>query len=596
TYGYVQDTPGEANSVFLYDTLLYVADMSGGIRLFNAANPTAPVQIARDTLYGTYTDAAARGRYAFCALGWSGFTVIDFTILNNPVEHGPISSLGGYAYSLAIDNDRAYIACGSGGLKIIDVSDPHSCSIIGSLSLPGSARGVFARRDTVFVAGYGAGLHIIDAGDTASPTLISTFDTAGYAMGVWAGDTIAFVADYDKGLRAINIHDPQNPFETGFYSTIHNCLNVTASEGYIFASWGNDGVYILDGGLQMNAPANIDSVWMWEDCTPNPSSVHICYNLIDPEGDSSFVGARMSSDGGATWNVPFSTLFDTDFSLGNNTPSGTNCFGWAMTEDYPNSDDGYFTVEVFSTSPNRRHLIVPGTACPYWAGMPYGTELTDWWGGDTIPAVAPVRLNIDPTIDSIVISASGMVSYGDSFPFYGPNGGSPTPTIPEYGAISGISYFADCPMSGLTAVFLAPGQPSALSMPPQLSSFTPTPEIQQSVFIGTGPSTLIPPEGANRLFFGVNDNYRWQDNLGQFDVDIEIYNANSYSYGRASDSLDSKPPEVAVECPISPIIAGADHMISYAKNDRSPASEPSQINIFRNEHRETFNSSEMSFT
>ncbi|MGC9315078.1 MAG: hypothetical protein ACP5G4_05530, partial [bacterium] len=79
TYGYVQDTPGEANSVFLYDTLLYVADMSGGIRLYNVADPVSPVQIARDTLYGTYTDAVARGRYAFCALGWSGFTAIDFS-------------------------------------------------------------------------------------------------------------------------------------------------------------------------------------------------------------------------------------------------------------------------------------------------------------------------------------------------------------------------------------------------------------------------------------------------------------------------------------------------------------------------------------
>ncbi len=595
TYGYVQDTPGEANSLFLYDTLLYVADMSGGIRLYNVADPLSPVQIARDTLYGTYTDAVARGRYAFCALGWSGFTAIDFSILNDPVEYGPISSLGGYAYSITLDNDRAYIACGTAGLKIVDISDPHSCSIIGSLSLSGSARGIFARRDTVFVASYTAGLHIVDACDPTSPTLISTFDTEGYAMGVWAGDTIVFIADYDEGVRAINIYDPQTPFETGFYSTIHNCLNVTASEGYIFASWGNDGVYILDGGLQMNAPASIDSVWLWEDCTPNPSSVHVCYNLIDPEDGFSDVGARMSSDGGATWDVPFTSLFDTETSLGNNTPSGTNCFGWAMAEDYPNSDDSYFTVEVFSTSPLKRQLTVPGTACPYWAGMPYGTELTDWWGGDTIPTVAPVRLNIDPTVDSLIITAVGSVSYGDSFPFYDPNGGSSTPTIPEYGALSGICYFTDCPMSGLVAVFLAPGQPEPTAMPSQLSAFTSTPEIQQAVFIGAGPSVLIPPEGANRLYLGVNDNYRWQDNLGQFDVDIEIYNANSYSHGRASDSLDSKPPEVAVVCPTSPIVAGAEYELNFSKSDRSPITEPSEINIFQNEHSETFNSSETSF-
>jgi hypothetical protein len=595
SYGHIYNTPGEANSVFLYDTLLYLADMSGGIRLFNVANPIEPIQISRDTIYATYTGVVARGRCAFCALGWSGFTVVDFSNLFHTVEYGPISSLGGYVYSIYLDGDLAYLACGAGGLKIIDVSDPRACYVIGSLGLSGSSRGVFARRDTVFVAGFDAGLHIIDAANPASPTLISTFNTAGYAMGVWAEDTITFVADYGHGLRAINIYDPQTPFESGFYRTIHNCLNVTVKEGYIFASFGDDGLYILDGGLQLNAPATIDSVWMLEDCVPEPSSVHVCYELIDPENDSVLVGARMSSDGGATWNVPFYALYETEGTLGNNTLSGVNCFRWAMAEDLPNSDDKYFTCEIYSISPSLRHFTVSGKSCPYWAGMPYGTELTDSWGGDTIPTVAPVRIDIAPDVDSVIITASGTVSYGDEYPFYGPNGGSPTPTIPEYGAMAGISYFTDCPIVGLVAVFLAPGQPSSLSMPPQLSSFSSTPEIQQSVFIGSGPSVLIPPEGSNRLFLGVNDNYRWQDNIGHFDVEVKIFYSNSYSYGRASDSLDSKPPEIALECPTSPLVAGMEYEFNWNRTDRSPFAEFSEIAFRKGSLAETHESPGNSF-
>lgn len=595
TYGDVYDTPGEVNSIFIYDTLLYLADISGGLRLFNLANPLDPIQISRDTLYATYTSVVARDRYAFCGLGWSGFTVIDFTDLSDPDEYGPISSLGGYVYSIAMDGDRVYLACGDGDLKIIDISDPFGCDVIGSMTLPGSARDVFARRDTVFVASYTEGLHIIDACNPESPILISSLDSDGYASGVWAGDTTVFLADYANGIRAISIYDPEYPVETGFYKTVHNCLDVSVAGGYIFACFGNDGVYILDGGLQLNAPSTIDSVWIWEDCSPEPSSVHVCYELIDPESDQSDVFARMSSDGGETWSVPFISLFDTDGSLGEDVMPGTNCFGWAMANDLPNLDNDLFTIEISTTSPHIRQLTVPGTACPYLAGMPYGTQITDWWGGDTIPTVAPIRIDIDAGVDSIVLIASGAVAYGDTYPSYGPNGGSPTPTIPEYGEITGISYFTDCPISALMAVFLNPGLPDSSTMPPQLSSFTSNPMAQQSVYIGEGPVTLIPPEGANRLFLGVNDHYRWQDNTGAFEVTVKIFDANSYSYFRASDSLDSRPPELEIDCPEDTLIVGTNLEITWTKSDRSAINEPTELAFSKSPYRETYSTSDNTF-
>ncbi len=594
-YANVHNTPGEANSIFIYDTLLYLADMSGGLRLFNLADPLDPIQISRDTLYGTYTSVVARDRYAFCGLGWSGFTVIDFTDLSDPEEYGPITSLGGYVYSIAMDGDHAYLACGDGDLKIVDISDPLSCNVIGSMALSGSARDVYARRDTVFVASYTEGLHVINACDPASPVLISSFDSDGYASGVWAGDTSIFLADYNYGLRAISIYDPEHPTEKGYYRSVHNCLNVSVSDGYIYACFGNDGLYILDGGLQLIAPSAIDSVWIWEDCSPEPSSVHVCYELIDPEGDESDVYARMSSDGGATWDVPFITLFDTEGNLGEGVSPGVNCFGWSMGTDLPNRDDELFTVEISTSSPSIREMTVPGTACPYWAGMPYGTQITDWWGGDTIPAVAPIRIDIDASVDSIVLTASGAVAYGDTYPSHDPNGGSPTPTIPEYGELSGISYFTDCPIAGLMAVFLAPGIPDSTATPPQLSAFTSNPMLQQSVYIGSGPVRLIPPEGANRLFLGVNDHYRWQDNTGSFDVTAKIFDINSYSHFRASDSLDSKPPELAIDCPEETLIVGTSREITWTKSDRSSMNEPAELAFSKSPYRETYSSSDNNF-
>jgi len=565
------DTPGEASALSIYGTLLYEADMSGGIRLFSLANPSYPMQISRDTIYATYTDVAGRGNYAFCCLGWSGFTVIDFSDLLYPEEYGHIPSLGGYVYSISIDNDRAYLACGAGGMQIIDISDPIAPVVIGSYATTGSARGIYARRDTAFIATNDNGLVIVDALDPSSPVLIGNLDTDGYAYGIWVEDSLAFIADYDEGIRVINIYNPTAPFETGYYSDIHNCLGVTVANGYIYASFGNDGLYILDGGLQLNAPLVIDSAWMWEETVcDGHNTIYINYLLSDPEGDSTAVFAQMSDDSGLTWDVPFNTLNDTSGNLGTGIAPGEHSFRWSMGTDMPNTEGLPFVVEISTVTPQISNLYVPGTACPFWAGMPYGTQITDWWGGDTIPTVSAVRVEIDAMVDSVVIAASGSVSFGVSEPFYGPSGGSATTPIGDYRDTSGISYVIDAPIIGLMAVFIGPGRPDTAALPPDIWAPTSTPELQQSVYIGAGPTTLIPPEGATRLFLGVNDNYRWQDNLGGFDTVVKIYNDNSISFARAMDYLDSKDPVLSIDCPTETLIVGTDYEFVWHVGDYSP--------------------------
>jgi len=64
------------------------------------------------------------------------------------------------------------LADGSSGLQVIDVSNPSSPVLIGSVDTPGFARGVTVTGDTAYVADWSNGLQVIDVSNPSSPVLI----------------------------------------------------------------------------------------------------------------------------------------------------------------------------------------------------------------------------------------------------------------------------------------------------------------------------------------------------------------------------------------------------------------------------------------
>jgi len=88
----------------------------------------------------------------------------------------------------------------------------------------------------------------------------------------------------------------------------------------------------------------IDSVWMNEETICNDSNiVQICYVIRD--GPTNIV-VSLSEDDGRSWDVPLNTLFDADGDIGMNVGSGTHCFYWLMSADYPGREGRNFLVRV----------------------------------------------------------------------------------------------------------------------------------------------------------------------------------------------------------------------------------------------------------
>jgi len=62
---------------------------------------------------------------------------------------------------VAVVGSTAYVADGSGGLVIVDVSDAATPSVVGACDTPGTAYGVAVAGDTAYVADGNGGLVIL---------------------------------------------------------------------------------------------------------------------------------------------------------------------------------------------------------------------------------------------------------------------------------------------------------------------------------------------------------------------------------------------------------------------------------------------------
>jgi hypothetical protein len=144
--------------------------------------------------------------------------VIDIANPSSPQIVGSVSTPS-TAYGVAISNAHAYVADEFYGLQVIDIADPQNPQIVGSVSMPGIAWDVAVSGTHAYVAaGLGGGLQVIDIADPQNPQVVGSVNTPAEAYGVVVSGSAAYVADV-FGALVVDITDPQNPVVVGGRAT-----------------------------------------------------------------------------------------------------------------------------------------------------------------------------------------------------------------------------------------------------------------------------------------------------------------------------------------------------------------------------------------
>lgn len=155
---------------------------------------------------------ALDGLIAFVASGSDGIRIFDVSNANLPSLETTLSSLND-ARDLDAAGGLLIVANGGDGLAVVDVSDPSSASVVGTLTIPGNMVDVALVGARAYFANDALGLVIVDTSNPSAPEILGIENTPGKVIGVAVARNRGCSSRTKRsGLRVVNAADPSSPF------------------------------------------------------------------------------------------------------------------------------------------------------------------------------------------------------------------------------------------------------------------------------------------------------------------------------------------------------------------------------------------------
>ncbi|MFQ5510622.1 MAG: FlgD immunoglobulin-like domain containing protein [Candidatus Krumholzibacteriia bacterium] len=209
-----------------------------------------PFGIGAAGSYGTgnfATEVAVSGDYAYVASGSVGLKVIDISDPINPTLAGQFNTPD-FAQGVAVSGDYAYVCDRGGGLRVIDITDPTQPVEVADIALYAFANNVAISGNYAYVAVWAGGLHVIDITDPTNPRRAGNYSTADYAYDVVVSGDYAYLTDsgFAPGLHVVDISDPTNPTPAAFHSTPSSAFGVVVSGDRAYVADWVAGLQVID--------------------------------------------------------------------------------------------------------------------------------------------------------------------------------------------------------------------------------------------------------------------------------------------------------------------------------------------------------------
>ncbi len=208
------------------------------------AVPTSVATMSTGTPYGG-KDVTIAGNLAYMAAGYAGLLVIDVANPTSPIILGSLD-LDADAIEVAVSGNHGYVALFHNEIVVVDVSVPTAPSAVASISIPANARSLDIAGSHLYVGSAEYGLHIYDISNPTAPASVGTVATPSYAGGVMVVEGIAYVSDSDTGLLVVDVADPTTPFIIGQLAVPGHASDVMVAQDVAYVSARDTGLQIVD--------------------------------------------------------------------------------------------------------------------------------------------------------------------------------------------------------------------------------------------------------------------------------------------------------------------------------------------------------------
>lgn len=205
------------------DTIAYIG-LASGFLILNISNPSQPVKIAEYITHGAIRDIVVKDTFLYCADGVNGLRVFN---LQNFQEIGRLRGIVNSEYPgykcIYIQDTLAFVVNGASyvdTLEIIDIRNPQNLRRLGKCGFFGWANDIFVIANRCYVSAGPGGLKIFDVSNPFSPSLIGEWRMGkGEVIRVVVKDSLAYIGNYDT-LQILNISNPSNIREVGKVSVL----------------------------------------------------------------------------------------------------------------------------------------------------------------------------------------------------------------------------------------------------------------------------------------------------------------------------------------------------------------------------------------
>jgi hypothetical protein len=190
----IYDSPGYASALAVFGTYCYVADYNS-VQILNIGNPSNIGFVGSLTPEGNPMDVFVDNTKLYVAAMSGGCQIYDLTDPASPSLLGTYDSPGNVSVVEA-DGMYAYLADDVDDVVIINVLDPSAPFFVSNYNFGDQVMDLHYSSNFVHVAYNSGGYYVLNVINKSHPTRSATYDTPGRSVGVFVYNEISYVADY----------------------------------------------------------------------------------------------------------------------------------------------------------------------------------------------------------------------------------------------------------------------------------------------------------------------------------------------------------------------------------------------------------------
>lgn len=233
-----------ANPVYK-DGYVYTVSLQSGLDIFDVSTPSA-AEAVHHIDFAQAMDIAIAGNFAYIADGSTGLHIVDISNPESAYIAGHRLSLG-KVRDIDIRGDTAYAINPGIGLVILDISEPEETDILKIIPLP-EGLGESVEATEGYVYGGSFFFNIIDVDPVNWAYIVNTVDFSYSKMAkeIRVVDGYAYFANFYSSLEIIDIDPPGDAHVVKSVDTSYGNYDLAIQNGYAYLATHVGGLLVVD--------------------------------------------------------------------------------------------------------------------------------------------------------------------------------------------------------------------------------------------------------------------------------------------------------------------------------------------------------------